>query len=171
MSSFHCASPRRRKKEKNHFVFLNRVGATCFYNVCICRGRGTSKLGYSAASPRARVERDIGGEEDGAKRSPQKSRGRTQIWRKSDEITPFFTVLTGGLQQYGHGEGGALTHLSMQLHISKYWPVQCASPVVSFSTRPVQPSYAVMNLAHLGLHASSRLGLWSTGSSSSDLLC
>ena len=35
--------------------------------------------------------------------------------------------------------------------------------------REVQASYAATNLAHLGLHASSRSGLWSTGSSSSDL--
>ena len=51
------------------------------------------------------------------------------------------------------------THLSMHPHMSKYCPVQCASPVVSFSTRATHASYAAMNFAHLGLHASSRSGL------------
>ena len=51
------------------------------------------------------------------------------------------------------------THLSTHPHMSKYCPVQCASPVVSFSTRATHASYAAMNFAHLGLHASSRSGL------------
>lgn len=53
--------------------------------------------------------------------------------------------------------------------MSKYCPVQCASPVASFSIRVTQASYASMNFWHLGLHASSRSGRWSTESSSSDL--
>ena len=39
------------------------------------------------------------------------------------------------------GTRGALTHLSMQPHMSKYWPVQCASPVVSFSMRTPHAEY------------------------------
>ena len=61
------------------------------------------------------------------------------------------------------------THLSTHPHRSKYCPVQCASPVVSFATRSTHASYAATNLAHFGLHASSSSGLMSTGSSSSDL--
>ena len=60
--------------------------------------------------------------------------------------------------------------MSMQSRLSKYWPVQCASPVVSLAMRVTHASYATANLVHVGLHCSSSSGLWSTGSSSSDLL-